>query len=265
MGMQRITEKDTTCTLDDVSTVLVTKKVENEDGSTMEALRRIPLPVFLAELLDARQDNPLEGTTEPVTYQSVGDFMRDLSQRLGNLDVSIDPDDLGLEQDPDTGYVYLTYRGERSENGIPLAASGGGGSGGLTYAVTLRNNLDTRALTVAEGAAAVLEIYYSSVDEEGYGDGDGIGTITVDNVKVATVNVPQGDSPIDVAEYLTPGEHTVKLKVTNSEGLGKMLTYTVTVVSLQMTTTMDAMAIYSGDVTSTIRLSVWVRKPSITF
>lgn len=32
----------------------------------------------------------------------------------------VDPDDFGLEQDPDTYYVYPTYKGIRSENGIPL-------------------------------------------------------------------------------------------------------------------------------------------------
>lgn len=35
-----------------------------------------------------------------------------------------------MYQDPDTGYVYPTYRGEISANGIPLAAKGGGSGGG---------------------------------------------------------------------------------------------------------------------------------------
>lgn len=38
----------------------------------------------------------------------------------GLKNVAIDVDDLGLYQDPTTGYVYPTYRGEISENGIPL-------------------------------------------------------------------------------------------------------------------------------------------------
>lgn len=164
----------------------------------------------------------------------------------------IDPDDLGLEQDEETGLVYPTYKGVRSENGIPLAATGGGGGGGtgggLDYTISLKNELETRAIVVPDGAAAELKFRYSSVDDEGYDDGAGVGTITIDSVKVATVNVQQGSNTVDVAEYLTSGEHQVKIKVSNSEGSTKSLTYTVTLISLSMGTTMDAMAAYSGSV-----------------
>ena len=60
---------------------------------------------------------------------SLDSKMNDIETALEN--VSIDPDDLGLYQDEDTMYVYPTYRGVRSENGIPLASKGGGGGGGV--------------------------------------------------------------------------------------------------------------------------------------
>ena len=166
------------------------------------------------------------------------------------LSMNIDPDDLGLEQDEDTGLVYPTYRGVRSENGIPLAATGGGdvSGGGLSYTVTVTNELPSRAIIVTDGAAAELKFNYTSVDEDGYDDGAGVGTITIDGIKVSTFNVPQGSRTVDIAAYLTAGEHTVKLKVTNSEGSSKSLVYTVTLVSLSMSTTMDALATYSGNV-----------------
>ena len=165
--------------------------------------------------------------------------------------MNIDPDDLGLEQDEETGLVYPTYRGVRSENGIPLAATGGGGSGGggLSYTIKVTNELTSRAIIIPEGAAAELKFNYSSTDEEGYDDGDGVGNLIINNIKVATFNVPQGSNTRDITAYLSPGEQTVKLKVSNSEGISKSLTYTVTLVSLSMSTTMDALATYSGDVT----------------
>lgn len=164
-------------------------------------------------------------------------------------DVSIDPDDLGLEQDADTGYVYPTYRGVRSENGIPLAATGGGGGGGgLTYTVTLKNALNSRTLIVPDGADAELKFTYSSVDEDGYDDGSGVGTITIDGVKAMTTNVVQGENTVDIKPVLTPGEHTVKLRVENSEGSARSLTYTVTLVALSMSTTLNPLATYSGEV-----------------
>lgn len=164
----------------------------------------------------------------------------------------IDPDDLGLEQDEETGLVYPTYKGVRSENGIPLAATGGGGGGGsgggLDYTISLKNELESRTIVVPDGAAAELKFRYSSVDEDGYDDGAGVGTVLIDTVKVATVNVQQGSNTVDVADYLTAGEHQVKIKVSNSEGSTKSLTYTVTLISLSMGTTMDAMGTYSGSV-----------------
>lgn len=184
------------------------------------------------------------------------DSVDGLTPRVENLerkinDVGMDPDDLGLEQDADTGFVYPTYRGVRSENGIPLAATGGGGSGsaGLTYTVTLKNALEGRAVTVADGQPAWLKFTYSSVDEEGYGDGAGVGSITVDGIKVMTFNAEQGENSVDVAPYLTPGEHTVKVRVENSESIGKSISYTVNLVSLSMSTTFNSLATYSGAVT----------------
>jgi len=66
--------------------------------------------------------------------------------------VSIDPDDLGLYQDEDTKYVYPTYRGIRSENGIPLEGSGGGGSGGgdiINAKLTVDNTSGFLSKTIA--------------------------------------------------------------------------------------------------------------------
>lgn len=166
-------------------------------------------------------------------------------------DVSIDPDDLGLEQDADTGLVYPTYRGVRSENGIPLAATGGGGGGGggLTYTITLKNALPSRTLTVADGQPAVLEFTYTSVDDEGYDDGSGVGTVTVDGLKVKTFTATQGFIAVDIVSHLSPGEHTVKVRVENSEGSTRSLSYTVTLAALSMSTTLDALATYSGPAT----------------
>ena len=163
--------------------------------------------------------------------------------------IDIDPDKMGLEQDPDTGYVYPTYNGVRSENGIPLAATGGGtGPSSYEYTVSVKNLLDSTVVTIREGESAWLKVSYSSVDESGNGDGDGAGSILVDNVRVDRFVAVQGENEIDVAKYLTAGTHTVKIRVQNSEGTSRSAVYTVTLVSLSMTTTLNEMDRYSGDV-----------------
>ena len=164
--------------------------------------------------------------------------------------IDIDPDKMGLEQDPDTGYVYPTYNGVRSENGIPLAATGGGtGPSSYEYTVSVKNLLDSTVVMIREGESAWLKVSYSSVDDSGNGDGDGAGSILVDNVRVDRFVAVQGENEIDVAKYLTAGTHTVKIRVQNSEGTSRSAVYTVTLVSLSMSTTLNEMDRYSGDVT----------------
>lgn len=165
--------------------------------------------------------------------------------------IDIDPNALGLEQDPETGLVYPTYSGIRSETGIPLAATGGvgGGGGSFSYTITLSNLMETRAFAIPQGGKAEIRFSYSSVDSEGIDDGVGIGTVYVGGVKMATFNAKQGENTIDVSAYLGMGENPVRLKVENTDGLSKSIGYTINVVSLSITTTHDLFTINSGVVT----------------
>lgn len=149
----------------------------------------------------------------------------------------------------ENGYLYLTSDGEVVAGPLgPFSGGGGGGGGGGGYTVTLTNLLDTRVLTVSDGAAVYLAFQYASADDNG-DDGPGVGTITVNGVKMATLAVPQGANMIDVASYLTSGSNNVRLRVENSEGSSRSLSYTITVLSLSISTTFDALGTYSGPVT----------------
>ena len=151
--------------------------------------------------------------------------------------------------DPVTNLLYLMADGEIIGDGVQVATGGGGGSGGgLSYSVTLQNLLESRILTVAEGAPVILKLRYSSVDADGMDDGPGIGSITVGGIRKATFAAKQGDNTIDVTQYLSASANTVKIRVENSEGAAKTLSYTITVVSLALTTTFDTLAAYSGSV-----------------
>lgn len=154
-----------------------------------------------------------------------------------------------LYYDESTNLLYLTCGGEIISDGIKVSASGGGGGGGgASYAITLKNLLDTRTFTVPDGADIILKFSYSSVDEEWYEDGDGVGTVFVNGTRKATVGVKQGENTLNVKDYVSSGTSTVKITVENSEGSSRSLAYTVTLISLSMSTTLDAMATYSGDV-----------------
>ena len=149
----------------------------------------------------------------------------------------------------ENGYLYMTAADEVVVGPLgPFSGSGGGGSGSSGYLISLKNLLDSRVLTASGGSPVLLSFQYTSADEDGNDDGDGVGTITVNGTRMATLSVKQGDSTIDVASYLVSGSNTVKVKVENSEGLSRTLSYTITVVTLTMETTFASLATYTGSV-----------------
>ena len=146
------------------------------------------------------------------------------------------------------GYLYLTANGVEVVGPLGPFGSGGGSGSSTSYSVSLANLLDSRTITAAEGGSVNVQFRYASVDENENDDGPGIGTVTVNGVKKATLTIPQGDNTLDVSAYLTAGTNTVKIRVENSEGSSRTLAYTVTVVTLSMATTFDDMGMYSGSV-----------------
>lgn len=148
----------------------------------------------------------------------------------------------------ENGYLYLTSGGEVVAGPLgPFAGSGGGTGGGSSgYLVSLKNLLESRVLTVSGDSAVNLSFQYTSADEDGNDDGPGVGTLTVNGVKAATINVPQGNNSIEISKYLVSGSNAVKVKVENSDGLSRTISYTVTVVSLSIETTFDRMGTYTG-------------------
>lgn len=155
----------------------------------------------------------------------------------------------------DTGYLHLQLNGEDIEGFTPFfvgfSGSGGGGGGGssASYTVTLKNSLDTRSITVPSGVAANLKFKYTSLDSDESDDGSGAGTVTVNGTTVASISIPQGENTLDVSSYLTAGTNTIKIKVENSEGTSRTLSYTVVVVELSITSNFDDTLIYSDAIT----------------
>lgn len=188
-------------------------------------------------------------------YSLAGDAVRAIGNEL--LTIKEDVEQMIAEKAVDGLYyedskLYLTANGEIVSDPVEIVSGGGGGTGGSTYEVSLKNSIEggSRNVTVAYGDECILSFTYTSVDTESYGDGNGSGSLIIDNVKMATFSVPQGEVyDLDIAQYLTAGEHTVKIRVENSEGSSRTIIYTVTLVALSMSTTMDAMGRYSGNTT----------------
>lgn len=183
--------------------------------------------------------------------QSLDAKMDDLETALQN--VSIDPDDLGLEQDSDTYYVYPTYKGIRSENGIPLASSGGGGGGGggggevISATFTCTNTTGWRSTTVRKGVTSCPVSFTWSSVEDGQPTGAGTIRITVGEVVQSTYQIQQGNVTVDLAPYLTTaGAKKIKIRISDEYDQAKTTTFNITAVDLSLSSTFDASAVYSS-------------------
>jgi len=164
------------------------------------------------------------------------------------LNISIDADDLGLEQDEDTYYVYPTYKGIRSENGIPLASSGGGGSGGgdvISAILNVTNTTGWLSKTIASGSDCDISLVWSST-EDGMPTGDGNIRISVNDVVRTTYQISQGNVFVNLAPYLATGTNKVKVRISDTYDQGKTITFNITSIALSITSTFDSSTVYSG-------------------
>lgn len=163
-------------------------------------------------------------------------------------DVSIDVDDLGLYQDADTYYVYPTYKGLVSENGIPLAGGGGGGGGGgdvISAVLTVENTTGWLSKTVPSGASVQTTFLWSSIEDD-MPTGDGAVRITVNDVVKSTRQIAQGNVTVDLSSYLTTGANKVKIRISDTYDQGKTITFNITVIAISISSSFDATQRYTG-------------------
>ena len=173
--------------------------------------------------------------------------MKNIIQQLDN--VEIDVDDLGLEQDPDTYYVYPTYKGQRSENGIPLAGGGGGGGGGdvIDAVLSVENTSGWLSKTIAYGSACRVSFLWSSV-EDGMPTGAGALRITVNDIVRSTQQIEQGNVSVDLAPYLVQGTNKVKVRISDTYDQGKTTTFSISAIELKIASSFDATQRYTSTI-----------------
>lgn len=186
-----------------------------------------------------------------VEYESAGAATRAIDEDLSHLTEQMSEfigssavDGLYYEGNK----LWLSSGGQLIGDPVEIVSGGGGGGGGggSSFTVSLVNLLDSRVLSLAKGEKAVLKFSYSSKDAEGYTDGSGVGEVFVGGIRRLQITIPQGDNELDITELLADGDNTVKVQVTNSDGSYRSLSYTVSVISLAVTTNATDLAIYEG-------------------
>lgn len=155
-----------------------------------------------------------------------------------------------LYYDENTHLLYLTSDGQIVGDGVQVASgTGGGGGGGGSDDVTVRltNQNGTASLVNAYGNAITLLFTFTSIEND-LPTGDGSCKITVNGVSKVNMSIPQGLNAIDVAPYLNIGFNTVIVNCTDVYGVSKSLSYSITVVQLNIESTFNAAVPYDGDI-----------------
>ena len=237
----------------------VLSRAEQALANSEESLAKAEQAVAEAEGLTAAVEGAVEETlqnadrAETAADEAAGHAER-AKECADTVDTSVIEAKLAakgdnLEFDYDTNLLYLTSEGERIGDGIQVATGiGGGGGASLEYTMKLENLLENRVFTVASGTKVELKFSYSSVDSEGYSDGNGVGKLTINKVVKPALSVVQGENTVDITSMLSTGTNEIKIRVENSEGASKTLSYTVTVVAATITSSFDVSTPFTGDI-----------------
>lgn len=142
--------------------------------------------------------------------------------------------------------TQLLYNWNNLTNKYEPLGQGGGPITDDGYNITLANLLPERIFIALEGDPVILKYKYTSIDIDGLNDGVGVGTLIVNDVKKATIAVPQKENEFDITKYLALGPNEIEFRVENSEGKTKSLAYQIEVINLSLETDFKDMAIYSA-------------------
>ena len=90
---------------------------------------------------------------------------------------------------------------------------------------------------------------WSSFDKDNVSTGNGTVVLTVNNRRVFTGFVPQGENSIDISKYLIAGDNNIRLSITDSYDNSRTMVYLINLVSLDISSSYDPSTINSGDIT----------------
>ena len=181
---------------------------------------------------------------ELAEYENAVGNLRTEDERI-NLVLEGKVDGAFVEQ----GYLYLTSNevvvagplGPFSGTG----SGGSGGSGGNNAVLTVTNASGWLSKTIADGASCIASIVWSST-EDGLATGNGTLKITVNGAAKATLDIQQGNINIDLSKYVTVGSNVVKITVSDIYGNNRTINFSVTSISLSLTSSFDSSIAYKG-------------------
>lgn len=144
------------------------------------------------------------------------------------------------------GVAYFTSNNNVLFSITGIGGGGGGGGGGSAATDLVFQNLTGWvSKTMSASGSCVLMFNWSST-ADGYTTGNGTLTVQVGSVTVINRTVPQGEISADIARYLRSGSNRVRATITDSYGNVKTIIFTVSVISLSLTSSYSQSQVQTG-------------------
>lgn len=202
-------------------------------------------------------------------WGSVGGTKVDLSGYCTEEQVNDKIDELssvafqGIVQDEDGDYWLIN---DKDEKLVKLPFTGGGSGGGGT-SVSITNETTSASgekvlyLTIAKGNAASIRYIFADSDP----DFGGVASYYVNGALVVSQNISQGTNEWEATQYLSVGENKVKVTVEDENGSRGSKTWTIMVLAVSVTATLNQSKIYgAGDTIRIVYVPVGVSMAKTT-
>lgn len=128
-----------------------------------------------------------------------------------------------------------------------IGGSGGGGGSDVSAEMTAENTTGWISQTFVIGDTVEVEITWSSIENESP-TGNGTAIIKVDNITKATYDVPQGAVTFDVTNYLSSGNHSVKITIEDVYGQKRTKAFNISILSFELISSFDASTPFEGTI-----------------
>ncbi len=146
------------------------------------------------------------------------------------------------------GKLWLTSGGIPITDPVEVGTgTGGSGSGGGSKLRII--NRGSSSMGVPKGQPVTVKYNWTSVDSDtDESTGDATAVYYVNNVRVFTQVIRQGDIDFNITNYLSDGQNQVRIQITDSYGAIRSLNVRVEIVNLRITSTFNDSIAYEGEV-----------------
>lgn len=189
------------------------------------------------------------GTAVRTQVANVNDRVNENSESISSMSTTVNDLSSAIDYKVDGAYVEDGVAYFTSNNNVLFSITGiggGGGGGGETSSTLVLQNLTGWITkTISSNNDCVLSFSWSST-MDGFDTGAGTLSVQIRGVNVLTRAVDQGWFSVDITRYLQSGSNRVRVSVTDAYGTTKSILFTVTVISLNITSTFDQGLVRTG-------------------